>query len=109
MQLLPDRNGATDHDTIFKLPGNGITNTTIQSWAFSAGITTKRVTFHVGRHTNATLLLSLGTPIETVSKILGHSEIKTTQIYAKVIDKNKREAAEKLGNMFSEVNFKNMK
>ena len=61
----------------------------------AAGIT-KRVTFHVGRHTNATLLLSLGVPIETVSKLLGHADIQTTQIYAKVIDKNKRDAVSKL-------------
>ncbi|GHV48256.1 hypothetical protein FACS1894181_03500 [Bacteroidia bacterium] len=51
---------------------------------------------HVARHTNATLLLSLEVPIETVSKILGHSDIKTTQIYAKVIDKSKRDAVNKL-------------
>jgi len=42
------------------------------------------------------LLLSLGVPIETVSKLLGHSDIQTTQIYAKVIDKNKRDAVSKL-------------
>ena len=51
---------------------------------------------HLARHTNATLLLSLEVPIETVSKILGHSDIKTTQIYAKVIDKSKRDAVDKL-------------
>jgi len=51
---------------------------------------------YVARHTNATLLLSLDVPIETVSKLLGHSDIKTTQIYAKVIDKNKRDAVSKL-------------
>ncbi|GHV05401.1 hypothetical protein FACS189416_5030 [Bacteroidia bacterium] len=55
----------------------------------------KTMTFHIRRHTNATLLLSLEVPIETVSKILGHSDIKTTQIYAKVIDKSKRDAVDK--------------
>jgi len=77
------------------LSGNGYTNQALASWVLSAGIN-KRVTFHVSRHTNATLLLSLGVPIETVSKLLGHTDIKTTQIYAKVIDKNKREAVSKL-------------
>jgi site-specific recombinase XerD len=54
------------------------------------------MTFHVEHHTNATLLLSLEVPIETVSKILGHSDIKITQIYDKVIDKSKRDAVDKL-------------
>jgi site-specific recombinase XerD len=79
----------------YPFSNNGYTNQALKSWILAAGIT-KRVTFHVGRHTNATLLLSLGVPIETVSKLLGHSDIQTTQIYAKVIDKNKREAVNKL-------------
>ena len=91
LKFLPDRCGAKDNDTIFILSTNSNTNYALQSWALAAGIT-KRVTFHVGRHTNATLLLSRGAPIETVSKLLGHSDIRTTQIYAKVIDKKKREA-----------------
>ena len=95
LKFLPDRNGAKDNDIIYRLSNNGYTNETLKSWILAAGIT-KRITFHVGRHTNATLLLSLGVPIETVSKILGHSDIQTTQIYAKVIDKNKRDAVSKL-------------
>jgi len=95
LKFLPDRKEAKDNDAIFILPTNGFTNQALQSWVLAAGIT-KRVTFHVGRHTNATLLLSLGAPIETVSKLLGHTSIKTTQIYAKVIDKNKRAAVSML-------------
>jgi len=58
-----------------------------------------QLTIHTGRHTAATLLLSLEVPIETVSKILGHADIKTTQIYAKVIDKSKRAAMDKLNGL----------
>jgi integrase len=95
-KFLPERRSdARDNDIIYPLVNNGYTNETLKSWILAAGIT-KRVTFHVGRHTNATLLLSLGVPIETVSKLLGHADIQTTQIYAKVIDKNKREAVSKL-------------
>ena len=83
LKFLPDRNDKKDNDTIYPLSNNGYTNETLKSWILAAGIT-KRVTFHVGRHTNATLLLSLGVPIETISKILGHADIQTTQIYAKL-------------------------
>ena len=58
------------------------------------------ITFHVSRHTAATLNLSLGVPIETVSKLLGHTKISTTQIYAKVIDANKKAAVHKQDGVF---------
>lgn len=64
-------------------------------WMGSAGIT-KKITFHCFRHTYATLQLSHGTDLYTVSKMLGHRDIKTTQIYAKVIDSAKREAANRI-------------
>lgn len=67
-------------------------NLKLQQWVMSAGIT-KTITFHCARHTYATLQLTMGTDIYTVSKLLGHKELKTTQIYAKVIDHKKREAA----------------
>ena len=46
----------------------------------------KNITFHVARHTFATLCLTEGVPIESVSKMLGHTDIRTTQIYARIID-----------------------
>lgn len=47
----------------------------------------KKISFHVARHSFATLALTQGVPIESVSKMLGHTNIHTTQIYARVIDK----------------------
>jgi len=70
-------------------------NSHLKQWILSAGITEK-ITFHSFRHTYATLQLSKGTDIYTVSKMLGHRELKTTQIYAKIIDKTKREATDKI-------------
>jgi integrase len=70
-------------------------NKHLAQWIGLAGIT-KDITFHCFRHTYATLQLSYGTDIYTVSKMLGHRELKTTQIYAKVVDSAKREAADKI-------------
>ena len=61
-------------------------------WIGAAGIT-KNITFHCFRHTHATLLLFSGTDIFTVSKMLGHKDLKTTLIYAKIVDGTKRKAA----------------
>lgn len=67
-------------------------NAEILRWCMKAGIT-KHITFHSARHTHAVLLLENGADIYTVSKILGHKEIRTTQVYAKIVDKKKKEAA----------------
>ena len=64
-------------------------------WIGAAGIT-KDITFHCFRHTFATLQLFNGTDIYTVSKMLGHKDLKTTQIYAKIVDEAKRTASDKI-------------
>ncbi|WKL49222.1 site-specific integrase [Flavobacterium pectinovorum] len=61
-------------------------------WVAKAGIT-KHITFHCFRHNYATLQIFSGTDIFTVSKMLGHKSVKTTQIYTKIIDEKKREAS----------------
>ncbi|MCT4216016.1 tyrosine-type recombinase/integrase [Elizabethkingia anophelis] len=75
-------------------------NTEIVRWCNRAGIF-KHITFHSARHTNAVLLLEGGADIYTVSKRLGHREIRTTAIYAKIVDKKMKEAAE----MIPELNI----
>jgi len=64
-------------------------------WLANAGIT-KEITFHSFRHTYATLQLAAGTDIYTVSKMLGHKSLQSTQVYAKVVNKLKQEAANKI-------------
>jgi integrase/recombinase XerD len=70
-------------------------NVELTKWMLKAGIT-KDITFHCARHTFAVLQLTLGTEIYTLSKLLGHSELKTTQVYAKIIDEKKREAVNRI-------------
>lgn len=68
----------------------------IKEWAKLAGITEKNVSFHVSRHTFATLALNSGNGADlfTVSKLLGHTKITTTQIYAKVLDEGRRKVVD---------------
>lgn len=80
-------------DRVFKgLRYSAHMNLQLLRWCMKAGIT-KHITFHSARHTNAVLLLKNGADIYTVSKRLGHREIRTTEIYAKIIDKKMKEAA----------------
>lgn len=73
----------------------------LKPWIESAGIK-KKVTFHTSRHTYATMLLTLGADIYTVSKLLGHTSIRHTQRYAKVIDAKKDEAVRNLDALMPE-------
>jgi len=70
-------------------------NTKLREWVKAAKIN-KHITFHCARHSFATLQLTIGTDIYVVSKLLGHKELKTTQIYSKVIDPKRDEAMNKL-------------
>ena len=67
-------------------------NRPVKKWVEASGIT-KHITFHCFRHTYATLQLTNGTDIYTVSKMLGHKKVTTTQIYAKIVDEKKEKAA----------------
>lgn len=84
-ELLGERQDPQDR--VFRGLKYGMTyNTELVRWCNRAGVS-KHITFHSARHTNAVLLLENGADIYTVSKCLGHREISTTQIYAKMIDK----------------------
>lgn len=71
------------------------TNVALARWMMKAGIH-RNITFHCARHTHATLLLTQGVDIYVVSKLLGHKNIKTTEIYAKVTNMKKNEAINKI-------------
>lgn len=99
IKQLPKREDAKEDDIIFKkLITLGRTNEILPKWAEQAGIK-KHITFHCTRHTHATMLLTLGVDLYTVSKLLGHTNIQTTQIYAKLVDESKKKAIDLIPNI----------
>lgn len=98
LKWLPQRGEANDSDFIFPLTHEGTINSILQKWANAAGVT-KHISFHIARHTHATMMLTLGADLYTVSKLLGHKNIATTQIYAKIVDKKKEEAINLIPNL----------
>jgi site-specific recombinase XerD len=80
---------------VFKGLERNMTQQPLKSWITLAGID-KKITFHCFRHTFATLQIALGTDIYTVSKMLTHKNVSTTQIYADLVNSKKRESANKI-------------
>ena len=80
---------------VFKNLKRHHTQKPLQDWLTAAGIT-KHITFHCFRHTFATLQVAEGTDIYTVSHLLTHANVGTTQIYADIVDKSKRDAVERI-------------
>lgn len=98
-EWLPERGNATDDDKVFDLPERTTCRTRVKALAKRAGIT-KDVNFHTSRHTFATLALAAGTDLYTVSKLLGHRNIKTTQRYAEVLMATKGKAVDDVAKLF---------
>lgn len=98
MKWLPEKK---ESDTpIFKVPDNQSTLAwRLNSWVKNAGID-KHITFHCARHTFGTMLLTLGVDLYTVSKLMGHTSVATTQIYAKIVDSKKIDAVSRLDKIF---------
>ena len=88
LRWMPKKTG----EKVFpSLPASPTLDRRLDRWAVAADIK-KHVTFHLARHTCATLLLAYGADIYTVSQLLGHRSLKTTRIYGKIIDETKRKA-----------------
>jgi len=102
-QILEKYKGKCTGGMLLPVPTNYRGNIHLRKLGEQCGIATK-ITFHLARHTFATTVtLAKGVPIESVSKMLGHTNIKTTQIYARIVDtkvSNDMEAlSQKLGNL----------
>lgn len=99
LEWLPDRGDSKGEDFVFTLPSHFSINRSVKKWARDAEIE-KNVTFHLSRHTFATTLLTLGADIYTTSKLMGHKNLRTTQIYAEVVNKKKVEAVNLMDKVF---------
>lgn len=99
LRWMPKQGDAKDDDLVFHVPCVQWVEKCLKDIAKAAGIA-KNVTFHTARHTFATMQLTLGGDIYTISKLLGHTDIKTTQIYAEVVNQKKRDAISKFDNVF---------
>lgn len=87
--------GMPDTGKVFKGLKRSMINYPLKNWLKKAGIT-KPITFHGFRHSYAVIQISLGTDIYTVSKMLTHKNVSTTQIYADLVNAKKRETANKI-------------
>ena len=84
-QLIEKYQGTTRNEFIFPVPTNPTCNSHVKKLIGEAEIITEqKVTFHTARHTFATMFLTEGVPLESLSKMMGHKNISTTQIYAKI-------------------------
>lgn len=92
-ELLGERRQPNQY--AFSLPTRNAIGVALVKWSRDAGIQ-KHLSFHISRHTYATLLLTQGADLYTVSKLLGHKDIRTTEIYAKIVDEKKRNAVDLL-------------
>ena len=92
---LPERGDAGSANNVYEFHDRSCMYKYLRDWGSRAGVE-KHMIFHMSRHTCATLLLYYGADLYTVSKILGHTSIKSTQVYAKVVDEVKRKAVDQI-------------
>ena len=98
-ELIERYKGLAKDDFVFPMPSNGTCNDHLKKIATVCGIN-KEVTFHLSRHTFATMMLTLGADLYTVSKLLGHTSVRMTQVYAKIINQKKDEAVNLVNGLF---------
>ena len=91
----PEEMGRSKDDKIFLLPSHTMCLKGLRTWCKKAGID-KHITWHCGRHSFATNILTKGANVAVVAKLLGHSNLKTVAVYVRALDEAKRAAVESL-------------
>ncbi|WP_185210459.1 site-specific integrase [Sphingobacterium mizutaii] len=96
--------GMAKDGKVFPVPSNGSINDRLNTISQQIDcLKNKKVTFHLARHTFATLFLSEGVPLESLSKMLGHKNIATTQIYAKILNEKVGKDMQKVSHKFKSM------
>lgn len=98
LRFMPPYDMNAKESKVFELPGLSSIERSLKRMAKKVGIN-KDLHFHISRHTFATLSLAAGADIATISGILGHTTIRTTQLYAKVLDAAKVSAISSMGRL----------
>ena len=98
LRWLPERSDP-EHYVFNGLPTDAGIRYNLRKWTTEAGIGGD-IHFHVSRHTFGTLLITAGVDLYTASKLMGHADVRATQVYAKIVDRKKQEAVALLDNLF---------
>lgn len=102
IKWLPERKTDDDNALVFaELPSRTMINKVLRQWVEKAGID-KVITYHTSRHTFGTMMMTVGADLYTTCKLMGHADVRTTQIYAKIVDSKKIEAVGMVDKMFEQ-------
>ena len=97
LSWLPER--GEPESSVFSLPSRTNLRKHLQKWAEQAGLE-RHLHFHLSRHTYGTMLITAGVDLYTASKMMGHADVRPTQVYAKIVDKKKEEAVSLIDKVF---------
>ncbi len=108
IKWLPERKTDDDNALVFaELPSRITINKVLRQWVAKAGID-KVITYHTSRHTFGTMMMTVGADLYTTCKLMGHADVRTTQIYAKIVDSKKIEAVGMVDKMFEQRETESM-
>ncbi|MGH6555514.1 site-specific integrase [Bacteroides hominis] len=99
LKWMPKRGDKMAEDHVFDLPNPTMINLLLKPWAKAAGIEQTVLIPHRSAHV-ATMMLTLGADLYTTSKLLGHADVKMTQVYAKIINQKKDDAVNLVNGLF---------
>ena len=97
LSWLPER--GEPEASVFSLPSHTVLNKHLRKWAELAGLD-RHLHFHLSRHTYGTMLITAGVDLYTASKMMGHADVRPTQVYAKIVDRKKEEAVSLIDKVF---------